>query len=484
MEFLNKPRFLKIVRMLEECAPGSFVVGGAVRDFLLGRERPLDLDIAVPGDGFSTARALAERMGEEVSFVPLDERRGTGRLVLDRVACEIVDIASLKGKTITEDLLARDFTINALAVGVTDLLQEKEPRIIDPAGGCGDLTAGRISACSDRAFHEDPLRVLRAFRFMAQLGFEVAEETLELIPPVLSSLPGVAGERLRDEFFTILRSGLAHRTVVAMDRHGVMESLFPELSALKGARQNTYHHLDVWGHTLETLRGIEILADRVELLFPVVASKITDYLRSEPVKGRSRLALLKLAALFHDAGKPSRSTVDPDGRIRFFGHEKESVRLFDEACARLRPASREMEIMRGWVRGHMRTMIFTAESVSKRSLHRLRREFKEDEVGLLLLFLADLGAAQGPARPPKEFDHAAAQVRSALESHFAEEEKPRPRLLNGRDLIDIFGMVPGPLLGKVLDRVAELQAIGEIGSRKDALNAVRKYLAEEGAEPK
>jgi poly(A) polymerase len=480
MEFWNNPRLKEILRMLEESAPGSFLVGGAVRDFILGRERPFDLDVAIRGDGFRLARSVAEPLGNAVTFVPLDENRAAGRLVVERGEGGTVDVAPLKGKTINEDLFARDFTINAIGIKVSDLLDENEVRIVDPTGGRNDLAEGKIRACSKDAFYQDPLRVLRAFRFMAELGFELTVETLEMIPPILPSLSRVAGERIRDEFVAILDSGLAWETVVEMDRSGVLESLFPELSAMKGAEQNTYHHLDVWDHTLETIRGLEILVERVEELFPAVASSVEGYLCGEPVKDRSRLALLKLAALFHDAGKPFCSTVCPDGRIRFIGHEKVSLRLFTAAGRRLKLASREMEVIGGWISGHMRTMIFTAESVSRRSLHRLHKKYGQDVIGLLLLFLADLSASQGPARSPEEFDHAVAQVRSALEVYFDRQEKPLPRLLNGKDLIDLFGIVPGPFLGEVLDRLAELQAVGEVESREDAVNAVRRYLAEAG----
>ncbi len=468
--------------MLELSAPGSFLVGGAVRDFVLGRERPLDLDVAVRGDGFRLARSIAERMGSAVSFVPLDENRAAGRLVVERGEGGTVDVAPLKGETINADLFARDFTINAIAIRVTDLLSESDLRIVDPTGGCNDLAAGSIKACSKEAFRHDPLRVLRAFRFMAELGFEVTVETLEMIPPILPSLSSVAGERIRDEFVAILNAGLAWKTVVEMDRCGVLDSLFPELIAMRGAEQNTYHHLDVWGHTLETIHWMEIFVERLEDLFPAVASRVAVYLRGEPVKGRSRLALLKLAALFHDSGKPLCLTVDPDGRKRFIGHEKVSHRLFTAAGSRLKLAAREMEVIGQWISGHMRTMIFTTESVSRRSLHRLHRKYEEDVVGLLLLFLADLAASQGPARPPEAFDHAADQVRSALDLYFDHQEKPLPRLLNGRELIDLFGIVPGPFLGEVLDRLAELQAVGEIQSREDAVNAVKRYLTEEEPE--
>jgi hypothetical protein len=187
-------------------------------------------------------------------------------------------------------------------------------------------------------------------------------------------------------------------------------------------------------------------------------------------------ALLKLAAIFHDAGKPQCMTCDPDGRIRFFGHEKVSKETFEEVSERLRLASREVRTIGEWIGGHMRLMALERETLSTRALFRIRRRFQCDAIGLMILFLADLAASRGPARTPEAFEHALEQVRMALAALLESPPTPVPPLLNGRDLITIFRLAPGPALGRILARLRELQGIGEITSREQALTAVRELL--------
>ena len=438
--------------------------------------------MTLKGDGLATARRLTEALGSTASFVPLDPRRGTGRVVVGKGEICTLDISSFKGGTIESDLVARDFTINSMAVSLKDLLGSGLTRILDPAGGTADLRERRVRVCSERAFEEDPLRILRAFRFQAQLGFRLSPETLRMIPAQTARLSAVAWERIRDEFMTILSTDRAFPALQEMDRCSVLEPLFPELITMKGVEQNSYHHLDVWDHTLESIHQLELLQEQLVSLFGESAPSVAEYLKEEPVPGRSRVALLKLALLFHDAGKPHTRTRDPDGRIRFFGHEKVSGELFEKAGSRLKLASRETQAVEALIRGHMSAMIFARGTPSRRAVFRLQRRFGRDAIGLLLIFLADIRATRGPDRSPDVELQAIKEVRSALESFLRAEESPPAPLLNGRDLMRDFGLDPGPFLGKILQRLVELQAVGEITSREEALAAVEELLAEHGRE--
>ncbi|MEW6530723.1 MAG: HD domain-containing protein [Thermodesulfobacteriota bacterium] len=454
----------------------SFLVGGAIRDTLMGRPPRVELDVAVRGDGHEIARRVADN-ADGGRFVGLDSERGTGRIVLVDENYASIDVSSFKGESILEDLTLRDFTINALAVKLEDLLRDGLKAIIDPTRGIPDLRAGIIRTCSARAFEDDPVRMLRAFRFSAQLGFAIDPATTELIRLRLPGLSRVAGERIRDEFMATLAANRAFPPLAEMSRAGVLSAIFPELAPMKGQEQNPYHHLDVWDHTLETVNQIEEVLASGEGFFGEFWPNIEQYLRDEPVRDRPRTALLKLAALFHDAGKPHTASVEPDGRIRFFGHEKVSSELFEPAALRLKLARREAHTMVDWIEGHMRPMFLTSGSITSRSVHRLYRKFEQDTIGLLVLFLADLRATQGPARQPDENRSALEAVRKALQICFDAGHNPPEPLLKGRDLIELFGLPPGPLFGRILKRIAELQDAGEISSRDEAIQ-VAKDLCE------
>jgi len=478
VEMWNKPLVLTILTVVRELAPESYVVGGTVRDALVGRPSRMDIDLAVRADGFSVARSLAELLRpRKATFVPLDADRGTGRVVLGEPEAATVDLSSFKGPTIIEDLYARDFTINAMAVKVEEILHGGPINVIDPTGGRADAQAHRLKACSSRAFTDDPLRVLRAYRFQAMLDFEITPQTAHLIRSGLPGLGIVAPERIRDEFMSTLAADNSWRSLREMDRDGPLDALFPELSCMKGVEQNAYHHLDVWDHTLETVRRLETIpTDRAER-FGDLASVIDEYCRQEPVQGRPRTALLKLAALFHDSGKPAGMTRDSDGRVRFIGHEKISADLFEHAGGRLKLARREIRLVRGWIRGHMRPMIPTGDDVSRRAGRRLHRAFGNDLIGLLLLFLADLAASRGIARSPETDDRAVEQVRRLMALSLESERTTRPPLLTGREIIGIFGLTPGPLIGGILRRLEELQESGEIETRNQAVAAAKVYLS-------
>ncbi|MFH1115910.1 MAG: hypothetical protein V1792_18520 [Pseudomonadota bacterium] len=462
-------RMRMVLDLASRLAEDSYVVGGAVRDALMGRKSDADLDLAVRGDGFSIAKDLADFLGPEASFVPLDRDRGTGRVVLKGDDGGSVDISSFKGPDIFEDLRRRDFTINAVAVKISDMLQSGPAVLVDPLGGVADIEAKLVRICSGEAFPDDPLRILRAFRFSSSLGLVITPETSAAVRESVGLIVNVAPERIRDEFIAVLACGSSIAALREMDRCGVLDVIFPELRPMKGCGQNAYHHLDVWSHTLEAVERFEWITSRPHELFGVTEEIVASYLTEEAVTGRPRSALLKLVILFHDSGKPAVRSVDAGGKVRFFGHEQVSRSIFLDACGRMKLARREMEIAAGLIEGHMRAMILTGDSVSKRAIHRLWRRFGNDLAGLLLIFLADLTAARGPARPVGEDERAFQRVRHVLE-WFVDLQTCRPPLVNGHDLMGVLGLAPGPYLGWLLEHLAELRDNGEITTKEEALS--------------
>ncbi len=461
--------------MTSRTAEESYVVGGAVRDSLIGFVPSADIDLAVQGDGFAIARDIAGVMGPGAAFVPLDSDRGTGRVVLTEREAVTVDVSSFKGPDIYSDLRGRDFTINAVAVKISDVLQSGMTALLDPLAGVTDIKEKRIRMCSNDSFVDDPVRILRAFRFSSALGFGITPETAARIRPSVDSLANIAQERIRDEFIAVLSCDSSVAALKEMDRYGVLDVILPELRPMRGCGQNEYHHLDVWEHSLEAIERLEwVIAHRTQL-FDDATEDIVTYLAGEPVLGRPRTALLKLVALFHDSGKPSTRTLDATGRIRFLGHEKISRDIFLTVGQRLKLSKREIEIVGSLIEGHMRPIILTNDSVSRRAVYRLCRRFDKDLIGLLLVFLADLSATRGPARPTGEEARALEKIREVLKWRLDMKTR-RPPLLNGHDLMITFGIAPGPYLGTLLNRLAELQDCGRISTKEQALEFAKALI--------
>jgi len=461
-----------------------YLVGGTVRDLILGKEVE-DLDFAVAGNAFDFARKFADAAG--ASFVPLDEERDTVRVVFSKGRfqnCPYMDFSGIRGANITEDLAVRDFTINAMAVDLSQIVNTSahEVEVIDPWGGADDLDRGLIRLVSAQSIADDPIRMLRAYRFAATLGFTVNDETSAIIQNSLDLLGAVSTERIRDELFKTLTVDNSADYLKAMDAIGLLEKIFPEIARMKGMEQNDYHHLDIWGHSMLTLEFFEQnpIPDSLENYF----AETEDYLNHEPVKGRSRRSLLKLAAMLHDVGKPATRTMDINGRIRFFDHNLEGAEMVEDVGTRLRMATREIAFLSKIIKDHMYPLglgVFLRKPKAAKDKNRTIRRFIQrtgsEWLAILLLSYADLRATQGPWRKPDELQKLDQLMGAIADMYFQQVHSPIPRLVDGREIMEEFGLPASLLIGKLLRQVREAQMDGKIKNRDDAIDMVRNILS-------
>jgi poly(A) polymerase len=477
MNYLGR-EIKKALGIILRLDPTAYVVGGAVRDIILKKDKITDIDVIVREDGLARARSAAREAGPEFAFVPLDPDHGVGRIVLRGPEPRYIDVCTFKHPDILEDLNKRDFTINALALKLDEFIEERWDDVVDSTGGLNDIRLGVIRACSKDAFEDDPLRILRAFRFAALLDYVVDPKTLDLMRGSLSRLPEVAPERIRDELIFTLASGNAFHVLELMNKTGVLQVIFPELAPMRKCAQNDFHHLDVWDHSLEAVNQVEQLIANDAVIFGEVAGLINDYLCESIVAGRPKAALVKIAALFHDSGKPQARFIDSNGRARFFGHEKISGEILSAAAERLKFSNREKRFLADIAAGHMRPIVFVGRSVSRRGVLRLHHRFGKDIIGLLVLFMGDLRATRGPARKPGEDEVALRRVTAALDLIFNRElNRPGP-ILSGNDLMIAFGLTPGQHMGKILAKIAAMQAEGALDNTQQALIAAQRMIDE------
>ncbi|MFH0876646.1 MAG: HD domain-containing protein [Candidatus Omnitrophota bacterium] len=445
-----------------------YLVGGFLRDLALGyRKAALDLDFCLASGALDFGRKVARRL--KCAFVVLDRKHGCGRVVYqDRSSARVLtfDFVDFRGKNLRGDLLKRDFTINTLALRLP--LQGES--VLDFCQARRDIKLKRICLVHPKSFDEDPLRILRAFSLSAIFGFKIEPETLRLIKKKSASLKKIAGERLRDELFKILDQPHAFSFIAALDKNGVLEEVIPQVAIMHHVKQGGYHHLDVWGHSLETFKKLEDL-----IVHFAPDPEVMSYLDQVIAGQRKRRSLIKLAALLHDIGKPEAYQVKA-GKTMFHGHERIGRLIADSVCEKLKLSTKEKLALDTIIFWHLRPGYLADNAVlTQRAVHRYFRDTREEAVSVLLVSIADQRATRGPlATPASRRRHE--KVSFALIRRYFEMLKAKPlvRLVNGRDLIKTLKLKPGPIFSKILQGVEEAQVEGKVRTKKQALVLAKK----------
>ncbi len=451
-----------------------YLVGGYLRDLLLKRQKNNpDLDFCLKNNAINFGRSLSRKL--KTGFVVLDREHGSCRLVKklkDKVYT--LDFSDWRGPTLRDDLLHRDFTINTLALALEDILAVKRraDSWIDLYGAAGDLKSKSIRMVNPRVFDEDPLRILRAFSLAAIFGFKIEPETLRLAKTKAQKLKKVSWERIRDELFKILETPNSFRYLVEMDKLGILKFIIPEIEIMRGVNQGPYHHLDVWKHSLETLRQLEILLGELK-----PKQEISTYLNEIISAERMRYSLIKLGALLHDIGKP-KARRRKGRKTVFHGHERIGSRITEGVSWRLRLSNDEWRALQKMVFWHLRPgYLGDNEELSHRAVFRYLRDTAEEAVSVLLISLADQRATRGRLTTKASRERHEKLITGLLREYFKKQKETKPvRLINGDDLIRKFRLKPSPLIGRMLREVEELQAIGRIKSKPQALAAAARVL--------
>ncbi len=452
-----------------------YIAGGAVRDWL-GGKTCRDLDIAAAADGLDCARFLAAHL--HGAFVPLDEAQGVARVVWRDYE---IDFSRFRdgADTIEADLCRRDFTINSLGVAVDPLRGGLLPpyAIIDPLGGMNDLAHGVVRACGDFVFRADPLRLLRAYRFVACLGLKLEAVTASRIAAEASLLGETAMERVASELDLIMTSGRAAEAVAMMAANGLLWGILPELRAGEGMAQPASHHLDVFAHNLEALRRMEHLLADPGRWYPEHGRQFADYLARNGKRNR----WLNWAALFHDIAKPACHRLR-NGRVTFYNHDLTGGLFFAGIARRLRWSREDAKQTSRLIELHMWPFHLCnarrRTEITPRACLRLVKAAGDELPGLFLLAMADSLAGAGPDKP-EGMEAELAALYAQLDAVYQRHIRPvleNARLLSGHDLIRAFGLQPGKIIGEILQQLEAAQVAGEIGTRSEAQQWVRRFL--------
>ena len=440
-----------------------YVIGGSIRDLLLGRN-PADYDIACAENPEKFAeKILAQSSGHLV-------RLGKSGQTIFRVISDgmIFDIASLNGSSIEEDLKKRDFTVNAVAY---DLFSDK---IIDCFGGLKDLADKKVRMVSIKIFKNDPVRLVRAYRIGACLNFEIESRTAEFIALNVHLLQTVAGERIRAELLSLLDTSASYPYLNQMANNGLLAVVVPGFDRLKGCSQNSYHHFDVFEHTLSAFEHLETMLNKPEDILPGISIGVCRYIEN------TRPALIKCAMLFHDIGKPLTKTRDNDGKCRFYGHARKSAEMAQTIGQRLKFSNYEKGFIDCIVRNHMIPLsLFSAykkKATTQRRILRFFRKCGDNTPAVLLAALADTKAKQ--QKMNLQHIDFISFIEKLIFDYFTDYQivDGKPPLITGHDLIHVFGLTPSPLFKKILRFVDEARLTHAIKTRSQALELVGDYL--------
>ncbi len=440
--------------------PEVYLVGGSVRDYLMGRH-PADLDLAVGADALAYAETLARKIKGRLVVLG-KERFSLYRIVKGPVA---IDIAPLKGHDIASDIDGRDFTINGLACRLSD------GQIIDRVGGIYDLDNKRIRMISDRIFEADPVRLLRAHRIAVSLGMDIASDTKRAIAGNAWRIRNSPGERI----WTELRLILAHREsfaqILAMAECGLLEIVLPDLGKLRECSQDQYHRVDVLQHTLRAYQALETLLKRPD---DIPSPSALQFVRSIPAELN---ILLKLSILLHDIGKPQCRVRDASGRTHFHGHAACGAPLARRICRRLRMSTRHSQWIERIVKLHQWPLnLYLSQrgtAFKTRSLGRFLRQGGPSTPYLLLHAVADCLGKENHDGQAAYLEFVWKTMALYFDRSAASDQSP---LLNGHDLQSRFDLTPSPLIGELLRRIEEARLSGVIENREQAFQMVSDLL--------
>lgn len=453
----------------------AWLVGGFLRDALLGRPTA-DVDFAVQGDAHVLAERFAESTGSSV--FALDAERGTYRVVVKSEKGKIdFDFSRIQGGGLLSDLARRDFTINAMALplsawGTTGW----RSAILDPMGGLVDLRARRLRRVSSAGLKEDPLRLLRAYRFCAELDFPLTKETRSDVRRHRLLLRKSAPERVREELLRLLATPRAAETLTQMDRTGLMAVLFPEVEPMRQTGKTYYGVGGVLTHSLAAVESFERLLEELPHQFPAFHRPLAKHL-NENIGGHPRYAHLKLVELFHDIGKPSTAKKE-GGKLHFYGHDAVGAQMVEKIAERLRLSANESKSLSRQVGAHMRPgNLGHTPVLTDRAIYRFFRDLQGDAVGLLMVALGDhLTYLSSRVRRSRK-DPVYLTIRKLLAHFFLKPDVVEPPpIIDGNDLMKFLKIKPGPNVGMLLSAVREAQAAGEVKTKKEALALAKSLL--------
>lgn len=450
-----------IMPFFEKASYSSYIVGGFLRDCMLNRES-CDVDITVEkGIAEKSAKMLADAINGH--FVELDNVNNIYRVVFaDK--CNYVDIADCVGDSIEEDLKRRDFTINALAFDI------KNEKFIDVTNGIDDIKNGVIREISCSNITDDPIRILRAFRFQSELGFEMTPSLELIIKENGNLLQHTAKERVNAELIKLFGGSFSVCTLMSMDMYNILEMIFPCAKDMRKVPPNSHHHLGLLEHSFETVKQVQIFYDNS-------CEAVKEHLSEKVFGAQKRLCYLKIAAFLHDIGKPATWQIEPQtGRHRFIKHDSIGAEVAQPILRNLKFSKKQIAYINKIIKNHIYPAgVVTSDDASDKAYLRFYRKMENEVIDLIAIAYADRMSALGPEITQDMIDKNIHGLEKLLEGYFEEKSKlaPLPKLLDGNEIMDILKIEASPMLGEIIAKLNEAQISSQINTKEEAVEFVK-----------
>jgi poly(A) polymerase len=465
---MHIPAITYLTQLIPLTSQKIFIVGGSVRDLLIGKQDIKDIDLLMPSGSENIAPAFAAMING--SFFSLDEERKITRVV-KRTNGEFIqfDFTNFEGPDLTADLTRRDFTVNAMALDLREFMRSNSlDGLIDLFNGKQDVKDRLIRVVKPEVLDEDPLRLLRAVRFEATLGFTIESVTAEHIRSRSRLITKPSPERLRDEFFLILGERNAENHLQLMDSLGLLSPLLPELEPLRGFAPGRYHVHDVLTHSIKTAGYLDSVLDDLPKMSPEHAASVLAHLDESLEHLIPRKAALRFACLLHDMAKPETFS-NADGHVRFHGHDNLGAERAALVCRRFRLSRDTEKTVTTVIKQHMRLFnLSTPGGPSNNAMYRYCRDLGDALSESLILAQAD-ARATAEIMLKEKFTDTEKPMAVVLDYYYSKFLKVEARpLITGQDLID-HGLVPGPQFREILEEIKERQAVGALKDRAEAI---------------
>lgn len=465
-----------IQKISESTNTATFVVGGYIRDFLL-KKNSYDLDLVVSKSPSSFAKKIAEVTNGKC-FILHSDTQVYRVAVFDNPNLKYIDISLMQGKTIKDDLKKRDFTINSLAVDINHFDNIKK-NLIDFYNGEKDLKNKEINLIYDKAFVDDPLRMLRAFRIASEYNLKISKKLISSIKKYSNKITLVAPERIKNEFFRILNNKNSAQYVLLLDDAKLLEILFPVILKMKKSAKNFYYHpKGLFQHCFQTLESLEKILIKLNIYFPKSKDKLVKHLEEKFSDNVHRINMLKFIAIFHDCAKPE-CAKKIDKKMRFLGHEELGAETTSKIMKNLKMSNKEIDYAKDIISQHMRpSNLAKSDVITNKAQLKLFRDIKENVPDVLILAMSDWHSYKTLKVYSKKILKQQEKAVACLIYNYFEfiNKKTQEKIIDGTILMKELSLKPSKLIGELLKLINIAQEEGKINNKKEAISFAKSKL--------